>query len=133
LDKRDIEAAIDAAILPYLPRDRIKARYQRAPGNELRDKFVSPQSSAALAANAFGLFLEQPGLLVGLPVDDIQSVELEVSLRFPWSGGRHPYLDALVVGTRAVVGIESKRFEPFRTHRPVKMSDAYRRPVWARR
>jgi hypothetical protein len=57
MEKPNLEAAIDAAILQYLPRDRIRARYAQAPGNVLRDKFISPQSSAALAANAFGPFL----------------------------------------------------------------------------
>jgi hypothetical protein len=123
-------AAIDAAILPYLPRDRIKACYAAAPGNELRRKFSSPKSSAALVANAFGLFLEQPGLLEGLPIERPSKVNLECEVRFPWAGGRHPYLDVLIEGNGALIGVESKRYEPFRARVTAEFSAAFRRPVW---
>jgi hypothetical protein len=33
----------------------------------------------------------------------------------------------------ALIGIESKRFEPFRSRRPPSLSDAYWRPVWGDR
>ena len=46
--------------LPHLPVDAIRARYVRAPGRELQSgKFESPESSASLVANTFGLFMEQ--------------------------------------------------------------------------
>lgn len=130
MDAPNPDLAVDAVILPYLPRERIKARYACAPGNELREKFLSPQSSAALAANAFGIFLESPELLMGLPIEHVVGVDLEVPLRFPWSGGRHPCLDVLLVGADTLAGVESKRYEPFRPHRAVAMSSAYRRQVW---
>ena len=44
-----------AALLDHLPKDAILARYQAAGGQELiSGKFANPESSAALAANAFG-------------------------------------------------------------------------------
>ena len=56
---------------------------------------------------------------------------LEAELRFPWSGGRHPVLDCLVRTPSALIGIESKRFEPYRTrHNTSPLSDAYWRRVW---
>jgi hypothetical protein len=122
-----------AAILDHLPADAILDRYEGAGGSEiLSGKFASPESSAALAANAFGLFLDRPGLLsLPIPVSGAaQSVVLEAEMRFPWSGGRHPWLDAAVVTDDALIGIESKRFEPFRDKKIVALSEAYWRPVW---
>ena len=73
-----------AALLDHLPKDAILARYQAAGGQELiSGKFANPESSAALVANAFGLFGERPELL-SLPGGclgghEAQRVELEVA------------------------------------------------------
>lgn len=54
--------------LPHLPADRLAQRYNAAKGNELDSgKKHSPESSSALAANAFGFFLDAPELLPPLP------------------------------------------------------------------
>ena len=54
--------------LPDLPVDAVLACLTRAPGNEIRSgKFDSPESSSALAANAFGWFLTRPQVLPPLP------------------------------------------------------------------
>lgn len=58
------------------------------------------------------------------------SVEIERQMRFPWSGGRHPWLDAAFETETHLVGVESKRFEPFRDRKEAKLSDAYWRDVW---
>jgi hypothetical protein len=60
-------------------------------------------------------------------------VALEAIVRFPWSGGRHPCLDAFVETGSCLIGIESKRYEPFRTKSTAPLSDAYWRPVWGDR
>src|ERR1700761_1079419 len=125
-----LDTAIDDALFDYLPRERIKECYAKAPGGELREKFTSPHSSAALVANAFGLFLENPQLLSGVMGDEILGVELEQAARFPWAGGRHPCLDVLLTGAETLIGIESKRYEPFRGHPRAEFSSAYDRPVW---
>ena len=107
-----------------------------AQGNEITSgKFDSPESSAALATNTFGFFLNRPDILPPLPTCHYltwpaQSVTLEQTVSFPWRGGRHPVLDALITTPDAVIGIESKRFEPFRSRKVPSMSDAYWRPVW---
>jgi hypothetical protein len=124
--------------LPSLPIDHIKDRYASAPGNEIASgKLFSPESSAAIVANTFGFFLTRPTDLPPLPGTEpsgwpASSVNPEVIVRFPWSGGRHPCLDALVDTSTAVIGIESKRYEPFRPKlNPVDpMSPAYWRPMW---
>ena len=54
--------------LPGLPVDALLAALRRSPGNELDSgKFASPDSSSALAVNAFGWFLERPADLPPLP------------------------------------------------------------------
>ena len=54
--------------LPGVPRKQIEEIYHAAPGNEIASgKFDSPESSAALAANTFGFFLNRPGDLPSLP------------------------------------------------------------------
>ena len=125
--------------LPGVPGPEIEAIFNAAAGNEIAaGKFDSPESSAALAANAFGFFLHRAPELPPLPGCGSQSwparsLRLEAELRFPWSGGRHPVLDGLVRTPSALIGIESKRFEPYRTRHAPRLSDAYWRPVWGDR
>ena len=124
--------------LPGVPGPEIEAIFNAAAGNEIATgKFDSPESSAALAANAFGFFLRRAADLPPLPgcggeVWPARSLMLEAEVRFPWSGGRHPVLDCLVTTPSAFIGIESKRFEPYRTKRASPSSDAYWRPVWGK-
>lgn len=126
----------DQTLLPGLPADLIRAAYLGAPGDEIGSgKFASPESSAALVANAFGLFLTDPATLPPLPGTadcgwPAESLALEAIVRFPWAGGRHPCLDVLIVTATALIGVESKRYEPFRAKDAASMSDAYWRPVW---
>ena len=122
-------------ILPHLPTDEILAAYEKAGGNEIESgKFDHPESSAALAANAFGFFItgthELPRFSVGSNMQPFHEVRLEAQMRFPWSGGRHPWLDAVAVSRDSLVGIESKRFEPFRDTKKASFSGAYWRDVW---
>lgn len=125
-------------LLPDLPAEDILAAYAKAPGNELEaGKLSSPESSAALVANTFGFFLHRPRDLPPLPtLEDAgwpaEHVGIEECVRFPWSGGHHPWLDVLVETATHLIGIESKRYEPFRSHQEGGFSDAYRRPVWGR-
>jgi hypothetical protein len=122
-------------LLDHLPKDLILARYQVAGGQELTSgKFANPESSAALVANAFGLFADRPDLLI-LPGERVACgaatrVELEAQMRFPWSGGYHPWLDVAVESATDLIGIESKRYEPFRDRKSAVFSPAYTRAVW---
>lgn len=128
--------AIARALLPGVPIDLILEMYGRVPGNEIASgKFASPESSAALAANTFGPFVARPDELQPPPEGQAWgwpavSVGLEATLRFPWSGGRHPCLDALIGTPTTLIGVESKRYEPFRAKAPVACPDAYWRPFW---
>lgn len=58
----------DDNILDQLPKDLITVAYKQAKGNEIDSgKFQHPESSVALAGNAFGFFLNQPGELPPIP------------------------------------------------------------------
>ncbi|MCY4515236.1 MAG: hypothetical protein OXC69_08925 [Candidatus Tectomicrobia bacterium] len=125
--------------LPGVPAKAIEEIINAAPGNEIaRGKFDSPESSAALAVNTFGFFLHRPADLPPLPGCEhaawpANALALEATVRFPWSGGRHPVLDCLVATRSTLIGIECKRFEPFRKSAMASFSDAYWRPVWGDR
>ena len=127
------------ALLPGLPVERIRSAYAAAPGKEIESgKFGHPESSAALVANAFGIFLGSPADLPPLPGTEpygwpASSVALEATVRFPWDRGRHPCLDVLIETSSALIGVESKRFEPFRSKSEAELSNAYWRPVWGER
>lgn len=121
--------------LPGVPVDHVLRRLGEAAGDELASgKFASPESSAALAVNCFGWFIPRPDRLPVLPglesVGRPRLVDVEFCARFPWSGGRHPWLDAVVQTDTHLIGIESKRFEPFRDGKKVSLSAAYDRDVW---
>jgi hypothetical protein len=113
----------------------VLARLRAAAGQELQTgKLFHEESSAALAVNTFGWFLERPKLLPQLPGapvwEAVTRVDVEYCARFPWTGGRHPWLDAIVETPANLIGIESKRFEPFRDRKSIHLSPAYDRPVW---
>ena len=123
--------------LPGVPGKQIEEIYNAAPGNEIASgKFDSPESSAALAANTFGFFLDRPGDLPPLPgCEDVEwpahSLALEKEVRFPWKARwGHPVLDVLIATSAALIGIESKRFEPFRDKPDARFTDTYWREVW---
>lgn len=128
-----------ALFLPGLPEARILAAFAASPGNEIASgKFASPQSSAALAANAFGFFLDRarelPCPFAQPPVTWLpNAVHLEAELRFPWNGGRHPWLDALIECEDMLIGVESKRYEPYRGKPIPSFAEAYDRDVWGSR
>lgn len=122
--------------LPGVPADLVGAALAKAGGNEIvSGKLASPESSAALAVNTFGWFLNRPQdlpLFPGLSPQDWTPIRVEVErqMRFPWRGGRHPWLDAAVETETLIIGVESKRFEPFRDAKTVNLSSAYDRDVW---
>ena len=125
--------------LPGVPGRDIERILDDAPGDEIGSgKFDRPTSSAALAVNTFGFFLHRAADLPTLPALDhagwpARSVSLERTIRFKWTGGRHPVPDCLITTGTALIGIECKRFEPFRARDSKGFSDAFWRPVWGDR
>ena len=129
---------VSKRFLPGVPAEEVESILNAAPGDEIASgKFDSPESSAALAVNAFGFFLHRAVDLPALPGCEEEtwpahSLSIEAELRFPWAGGRHPVLDCLVETPSALIGIESKRFEPYRS-KCSSLSGAYWRPVWGKK
>ena len=125
--------------LPGVPGPQVEAAYHAAPGNEIENgKFDSAESSSALAANTFGFFLNRPENLPPVPGCEHEewpatAVALEQTMSFPWRRGRHPVLDVLLTTSSALMGIESKRFEPFRDRPRASFSPAFWRDVWGDR
>lgn len=113
-----------------MPEAIVREALGRAGGQEPESgKFSSPESSAALAVNAFGWFLERPADLPPFsPLADLDwpadRVDVERTMRFPWRGGRHPWLDAAIETADHLIGVECKRFEPFRDTKAVNLSPA---------
>ena len=122
--------------LPGVPGRQIEEIFNAAPGNEIESgNFDSRESSAALVANTFGFFLNRAYDLPSLPgcakeICPATSLGLERTVRYPWSGGSHPVLDVLIATPSALIGIEAKRFEPFRDEPQVSFTEAHWRPVW---
>lgn len=126
------------SLLPGVPINAVISALSKAAGKELESgKFASEESSSALAVNAFGWFIERPTLLPQLPsappLQGTRAVHIEYCARFPWAGGRHPWLDAMIESEGLLIGVESKRFEPFRDRKVASLSTAYDRPVWGER
>src|SRR5262249_11347502 len=138
-DTSSPEIILDAEknILSGLPADLILRSYMSAPGDEIRSgKFHHPESSAALVANTFGYFLQRPRKLpemIGAWNSQPFSVRLEATVWFPWTAGRHPCLDVLVETDNEFIGVESKRYEPFREQKNPHFSSAYFRKIWGER
>lgn len=131
----DAAASERPEFLPGVPVEHVMARLRDAGGNEIASgKLRSVESSAALAINCFGWFIPRPGQLPPLPglegAGRAEFVDVEFCARFPWSGGRHSWLDAVAQTSTTIIGIESKRFEPFRDRKGVSLSAAYDRKVW---
>ncbi len=126
----------DSLFLPGVPVRYVLQRLAKADGHEASSgKLASPESSAALAVNTFGWFHDRPECLPPLPtpgetISHATLVEVEYCARFPWSGGKHPWLDAWAETHEAIIGVESKRFEPYRGPKDVELSATYDRPVW---
>jgi hypothetical protein len=126
------------ALLPGVPAGYVFERLAKAGGKEIESgKFASAESSAALAANVFAWFAARPHDLPPLPgvaeTGTPTQVDIEYCARFPWSGGRHPWLDAAIVTSSHLIGVESKRFEPYRDRKTVSLSAAYNRREWGTR
>lgn len=117
--------------LPGVPGDKIMELLKKAPGKE-HERLDSPRSSAALAVNVFGYFLCRPKELPELPgCGDArwpaESLTVEKELRLPLKGRWHPHPDVVVATPTTLIGIESKRFEPFdgKGNKVQKLADSY--------
>ena len=121
----------DPVFLPGVPADAVLAALAKLPGVDLD----SPDSSAALVANGLGWFLDRPRQLPplpGVPMGLPETVELGVELQLPLRGVRHPRLDATVTTPTTLVGIASKRYQPFRPAKAVSFTEPFDARDWGR-
>jgi hypothetical protein len=119
----------DPAFLPGVPAEAVLAALGRSPGSDLD----SLDSSAALVANTFGWFLTRPRLLLpfpGVPMGLPETVELGVEMQLPLRGVRHPRFDAVVTTPTTLVGIASKRYQPFRPAKAVAFTEPFDTRDW---
>lgn len=119
----------DPSFLPGVPADAVLAALGRLPGSDLD----SPDSSSALVANTFGWFLTRARLLLpfpGVPMGPPETVELGVEMQLPMRGVRHPRLDAVVTTSTTLVGIASKRYQPFRPAKVVSFTEPFDSRDW---
>jgi hypothetical protein len=119
----------DIAFLPGVAAEAVLAALGRLPGSDLD----SPDSSSALVANTFGWFLTRPRLLLpfpGVPMGLPETVELGAEMQLPMRGTRHPRLDAVVTTATTLVGIASKRYQPFRPKKVTAFSEPFDSRDW---
>lgn len=120
-------------LLPGIPEDLVRAAFARAGGDELRSgKFANPQSSAALAANGFGWFLERPDQLPPFPgLEDLdwpaRPVANERQMRLPWRGGRRVQANARFDSDHET----NERCWTAEAHRNVKGLAVVTHPSWS--
>ncbi len=119
----------DPVFLPGVPAEAVHASLGRLPGSD----FDSPDSSSALVANTFGWFLDRPRQLLplpGVPMGLPETVELGVEMQLPMRSTRHPRLDAVVTTPTTLVGIASKRYQPFRPAKAVAFTEPFDARDW---
>jgi hypothetical protein len=119
----------DIAFLPGVAAEAVLAALGRLPGSDLD----SPDSSSALVANTFGWFLTRPRLLLpfpGVPMGLPETVELGVEMQLPMRGVRHARLDAVVTTATTLVGIASKRYQPFRPKKATAFTEPFDSRDW---
>jgi len=88
----------------------IKTDYEKGGGKELEQKFCAVHSSAALAANHFARFKQEPGKLVILGQSGFNCVVLEKKLPTGLRG-IPPNLDVFFENRDSCIAIESKLLE----------------------
>jgi hypothetical protein len=96
----------------------------------VRPKFCAAYSSSALAANTFARWRNEPSDLRLLRLGGTSDFDTLV-LEHPCPSGLRgvpPHLDAVAVGDRGIVAVESKCTEPLTEHRAA-FRDAYRARV----
>jgi hypothetical protein len=120
--------------LPGVPKEHVLHRLRQAGGSTIsRDILDHPESSAALSANAFGWFIPRPRLLPVLPGAEAAGaatrVEVAYCARDPRNGPGHPWLPAIIMTRSHLIGVVSKRCEPFRDAPSPPLRDTGQPPV----
>jgi len=97
--------------------EQIEGDYREGSGKEWDSKICAIHSSAALAANAFGRWKDQPESLEVAGLRGFRSLTFEKKLATGLRG-TPPNLDVLLEGREDVVGVESKLLETLTPKKP---------------
>jgi hypothetical protein len=72
-----------ALFLPGVPEAYVRNRLEQAGGDEIGSgKFTQSESSAALAVNAFGWFVDRPAMLPPLPGAEASGQAQRIEIEF---------------------------------------------------
>jgi hypothetical protein len=103
--------------IPSVTTEMVKDDYDNGDGQEWSCKIRAIHSSAALAANTFGKWKNQPSDLSLLNMSGFDILKFEA--KCPTGlGGTPPNLDVLLQSQDTVIGIESKLLEPLKQRKP---------------
>ncbi|MBA3510458.1 hypothetical protein [Sphingomonas sp.] len=112
LDSKGYATSWENNLLREIDPRRVEVDLRGKGGSELEGKFRAAHSSAALAVNAFGYFIDATERL---PIPGFAELQFDgFEKLFPTGVGRKPpHLDALAHNDETVVAIESKCLEYF--------------------
>lgn len=124
-DAKGYVADVQSNLITGLTREMIESDYRNGSGNEWEKKIRAIHSSAALAANTFGRWKNDPGKLKILGQLGFESIQMEAKCPTGLKG-TPPNLDVLLKSEsrKVVVGVESKFLEPL-TPKPPEFSGSY--------
>jgi len=113
-------ADVQSNLIDKSTREMIESDYRNGSGNEWEKKIRAIHSSAALAANTFGRWKNDPGKLKILGRSGFESIQMEAKCPTGLKG-TPPNLDVLLKSEsrKVVIGVESKFLEPL-TPKPEK-------------
>lgn len=125
----------EVKFLEGVPSEHILNRLTIMSGKDIaRAKLLNNESAAALAVNSFGYFIPRPEIFPAFKglefTGKAKEIEIEFKPRLPWEGGKNPNLDAIIKTQNYFIGVESKRYEPYRDDKSIKISDNYYEPIW---
>ena len=121
--------------LPGEPEDRVLACRAHSPGTNSRQNSQSrPAAPGSPSTGSPGSSTDGKSVAA---VSRPRGLGLTRATRrrgmrdaLPWARGRHPWLDAAVVTNDHLIGMESQRFEPFRSGKQAKLQAAYPDRDW---
>lgn len=124
-DRKGYLAKPEMNLLSGVTPEMIKEDYENGRGHEWEHKFRAIHSSAALTANTFGRWKNEPARLMFAGHTGFDKLKFEA--KCPTGlGGTPPHLDVLLASTDTVIAIESKLLEPLSLTKP-EFSASYSR------
>lgn len=108
---------VGSNLISGVTEEMIESDYRSGSGKEWQKKIRAIHSSAALAANTFGRWKNDPEILKILRQSGFESPRLEAQCPTGLKG-TPPNLDVLLKSQNVVIGVESKFLEPLKLTKP---------------